>query len=94
MVGISLSPGQNTAFWRQKALDVGGYPTNFYIAEDLEMARRLRRVGKIVYRFDNFVTSSGRRGNEGPSLLTRVFKAYWYYFTTKRADKIGFPDIR
>lgn len=93
-LGVSLAPGQNTAFWKQKALEAGGYPTDFKIAEDLEMARRLKKVGKLVYRWDNFVTSSGRRGDEGPPLLRRVFKAYTYYFFTKKADRIGFPDIR
>lgn len=93
-LGSSLAPGQNTAFWRAKAIEAGGYPVDFKIAEDLEMAHRLKRVGKVVYRPDNFVTSSGRRGDEGWPLIARVIKAYWYYTTTKRADKIGFPDIR
>jgi len=94
LFGISLAPGQNTAFWRKKAVEAGGYPVDFKIAEDLEMAKRLSKVGKVVYLFDNFVVSSGRRGDEGLPLIRRVFMAYWYYATTKRADKIGFPDIR
>lgn len=93
-LGIPLAPGQNTAFWKNKAIEAGGYPVDFTIAEDLEMARRLKTVGKVVYRFDNFVISAGRRGNEGWPLLWRVFKAYWQYAFTRQGDKIGFPDIR
>ncbi|MFZ5845546.1 MAG: glycosyltransferase family 2 protein [Patescibacteria group bacterium] len=93
-IGLPMAPGQNTAFWKAKAQEAGGYPENFKIAEDLEMARRIRRVGKLVYRPDNFVTSSGRRGDEGWPLLIRIFKVFFYYFITRRADKIGFPDIR
>ena len=93
-IGIPMAPGQNTSFWKKSAVQAGGYPEDFKIAEDLEMARRLKKVGKVVYRFDNYVISSGRRGDEGFGLVTRVIKAFWYYFTTRRADKIGFPDIR
>lgn len=94
LIGLPMAPGQNTAFWRAKALAAGGYPENFKIAEDLEMARRILKIGKLVYRPDNFVTSSGRRGQEGFPLFIRVFKAFLNYFTTRTADKIGFPDIR
>lgn len=89
-----MAPGQNTAFWKAKALEAGGYPTDFKIAEDLEMAKRLSKVGKLILRSDNFVVSSGRRGDEGPPMLIRIFKAFFLYYITKRADKIGFPDIR
>ena len=93
-LGIPMAPGQNTAFLRKKAIEAGGYPTDFKIAEDLEMARRLRTVGKLVYLSNNFVISSGRRGDEGFPLFMRIFKAFVIYFFTRRADKIGFPDIR
>lgn len=93
-LGIPMAPGQNTAFLRRKGIEAGGYPTDFKIAEDLEMARRLRTVGKLVYLSNNFVISSGRRGDEGFPLFVRIFKAFVIYFFTRRADKIGFPDIR
>jgi hypothetical protein len=89
-----MAPGQNTSFWKQKAVEAGGYPENFKIAEAMEMARRLKKVGKITYRLDNYVTSSGRRGNEGFPLFARIVKVFWIYFTSRRADVIGFPDIR
>lgn len=91
---MPMAPGQNTAFLKTKAIEAGGYPEDFKIAEDLEMARRLMKLGKLVYRTDNYVISSGRRGDEGFPLLFRLFKAFSLYYIFRRADKIGFPDIR
>lgn len=92
--GVPMAPGQNIAFFRQKALDAGGFPKDFKIAEDIEMARRLMKLGRVRLRQDLIVLSSGRRGNEGVSLLTRTFKAFVIYFFFRRANRIGFPDIR
>ncbi len=91
---VPWAPGQNTAFLRSVGITVGGYPVDYKIAEDIEMVRRLMKRGKIVYRPDLLVTSSGRRGNEGIGLLTRAVKVFFYYFLFRRADIIGFPDIR
>jgi glycosyltransferase involved in cell wall biosynthesis len=92
--GVPMAPGQNTAFLRLTGLDAGGFPEDFKIAEDIEMARRLMTKGKIIYRPDLIVLSSGRRGKEGVHLLTRIFKAFFLYFIFRKANKIGFPDMR
>jgi peptidoglycan-N-acetylglucosamine deacetylase len=92
--GVPMAPGQNIAFLRQTAFDVGGFPEDFKIAEDIEMAKRLMQKGKVVFRQDLIVLSSGRRGNEGIHMLTRVFKAFVLYFFFHKANKIGFPDMR
>ena len=89
-----MAPGQNTAFLRAMGMAAGGYPEDFKIAEDIEMARRLMGVGKLVYRPDLIVTSSGRRGNEGFAMFTRIFKGFFLYFIFRKANRIGFPDIR
>jgi len=93
-LGIPMAAGQNMAFLKKTALAAGGFPTDYKIAEDLEMARRLKTQGKVIFRQDLVVVSSGRRGNEGIALIWRIFKAFSYYFLFRRADKIGFPDIR
>jgi len=93
-LGIPMAPGQNIAFWKKKGVECGGFPMDFKIAEDIEMARRLATVGKVKFRQNIIVTSSGRRGNEGPSLFGRVFKAFLYYFFYRKANRIGFPDQR
>jgi hypothetical protein len=83
------------AFYKEKALSVGGFPEEFKIAEDIEIARRLMKIGTIVFRQDFYVWASGRRGYEGfGRLLERISKAFLYYFIFRRADKIGFPDVR
>lgn len=92
--GIPMAPGQNIAFRRQTAIDAGGFPADYLIAEDIEMARRLMTRGKVRFRQDLIVTSSGRRGQEGFHLLTRTFKAFTLYFLFRKANKIGFPDMR
>jgi glycosyltransferase involved in cell wall biosynthesis len=93
-VGIPMATGQNLAFWRKKALAVGGIPKNFKIAEDIEIARRLQKVGKVVLRQDLVVIASGRRGNEGWSLLFRIPRVFFLYFIFRKAHVVGFPDVR
>lgn len=94
LIGLPIAPGQNTAFIRKKGIEAGGYPTDFKSAEDIEMIRRLKTVGKVVFRLDNNVLSSGRRGNEGWALVGRMFKGLALYYTTRKADTFEFPDIR
>lgn len=92
--GIPMAPGQNMAFRRDVGLRVGGFPIDYKIAEDIEMVRRLMTAGRVRFLQDLIVKSSGRRGNEGPQLFGRVFKAFFLYFLFRKANRIGFPDIR
>lgn len=92
--GIPMAPGQNMAFIRKVGIDAGGFPENFLIAEDLEMASRLMKKGKVVLKQDLVVISSGRRGDEGTNGISRIFKAFFLYFFFKKGNRIGFPDIR
>ncbi|OGG09003.1 hypothetical protein A2154_00225 [Candidatus Gottesmanbacteria bacterium RBG_16_43_7] len=91
---IPMAPGQNIAFLRRAGLACGGFPEDFKIAEDIEMARRLMTQGRVVFRQDLIVTSSGRRGQEGPAMFSRIFKAFILYFIFRKANRIGFPDMR
>lgn len=93
-IGLPIAPGQNSAFLRASGIKAGGYPVDFKAAEDIEMIRRLKTVGKVVYRLDNKVLSSGRRGNEGWAMITRMIKGLTLYYTTRKADTFDFPDIR
>lgn len=94
LFGIPMAAGQNIAFKKAAGLKAGGFPENYKIAEDVEMARRLMAVGKVVFNHKLKVKSSGRRGNEGLSMIPRVIKAFFYYFKDRKADTIGFPDMR
>lgn len=92
---IPFATGQNMAFYRTNALSAGGFPVDFKIAEDIEIARRVMSTGPIVFQQNFFVIASGRRGYEGFwQLITRGFSAFFYYFIYRRADKIGFPNLR
>lgn len=92
---IPFATGQNMAFYRKNALSAGGFPVDFKIAEDIEIARRVMSTGKITFRQDFYVVASGRRGNEGFwQLISRSFSAFFYYFIYHKADKIGFPNMR
>lgn len=92
---IPFATGQNMAFYRKNALSAGGFPVDFKIAEDIEIARRVMSTGNILFRQDFFVTASGRRGYEGFwQLISRSFSAFFYYFIYRKADKIGFPSLR
>ncbi|KKR02961.1 MAG: Glycosyl transferase family 2 [Microgenomates group bacterium GW2011_GWC1_39_12] len=90
---MPMATGQNMAFYRKLALEVGGFPENFRMAEDIEIARRMMTKGKIVFTQKEFVSASGRRGFE-KGLILRVFKVFFLYFLFRKADTIGFPDVR
>jgi GT2 family glycosyltransferase len=94
LIGLPLAPGQNTAFWKNKGVEAGGYPIDFQSCEDIEMIRRLKTVGKVIYTPGNCVLSSGRRGNEGVRFFLRMAKGLALYYTTRKADTFSFPDIR
>ncbi|MBI5448967.1 glycosyltransferase, partial [Candidatus Gottesmanbacteria bacterium] len=91
--GLAMATGQNMAFYKKTAVKVGGFPEEFKMAEDLEIAKRLQGAGKIIFKQGFFVVASGRRGNEGfIELVTRISKVFFYYILFHRADKIGFPS--
>lgn len=92
--GLHLGGGQNIAFIRKKAIEVGGFPKKFRSVEDFEMLKRLSKVGKVYYDDNNYVYSSGRRAYEGPKFVWRVTKGMVVYFLTGKADKFYFPDVR
>ncbi len=92
--GLPMAAGQNMAFIRKVGIAAGGFPEDYKIAEDVEMMSRLWKKGKVVLRHDLIVISSGRRGNEGFGWATRVIKAFFYYIVFRRANVIGFPDMR
>ncbi|MBI5621028.1 glycosyltransferase [Candidatus Gottesmanbacteria bacterium] len=92
---IPFATGQNMAFYRKNAVSAGGFPEDFKIAEDIEIARRVMSTGPIVFNQQFYVMASGRRGFEGFwQLISRSFTAFFYYFIYHKADKIGFPNVR
>lgn len=94
LFGLPMPPGQNMAMWKEAAIKAGGYPTHFKIGEDIEMARRLAKIGKVAYLRDNYVISSGRRGNEGWPMVWRTSKFYLGYLLFHHVGDQTFPDMR
>lgn len=90
---IPFATGQNMGFWREEMLAAGGFPKDYKLAEDIEIARRIQRKGKIKFTQSEYVYASGRRGYER-GILLRISRAFFLYFIFRQANKIGFPDIR
>ncbi len=74
LVGYMLLGGNFVA--RRETLEkMGGFDTSIkFYGEDTDIARRLSEFGKVVFRMDFFVYSSGRR-----LMKEGVLKTYWVY---------------
>lgn len=74
LVGYMVLGGNFVA--KKKALeDMGGINTNIrFYGEDTDIAWRLARIGKVVWRMDFFVWTSARR-----LLKDGLLKSYWIY---------------
>ena len=86
--------GQNMAFWKEKAVMVGGFDKNIRVMEDTDLAIRIRKVGKVIYQGDLIVNSSGRRSKEGWGYFSRIIKSLIEYFVFKKRVLKEFPDYR
>lgn len=94
LLKLTLSVGQNTAFWREKALAIGGFNQNLRIMEDLDFSQRLSKIGKTVYHPNLIVYASGRRSKEGWRFFTRTALVTIQYFLFRQRNLGGFPDFR
>lgn len=89
-----IAPGQNMAFWREKALQVGGFDENILLFEDIDFAIRMKKIGKVIYLPDQTVYSSGRRSKEGWKFFLRMMFVSIKYFLFGVRSLGGFPDYR
>lgn len=89
-----IAAGQNLAFWREKALAVGGFDEKILLFEDIDFAIRMKKAGKTIFIPDLIVISSGRRSNEGWSFFFRMSVVAFKYFVLGRRSLGGFPDFR
>lgn len=70
--GVYNFTGNNMAARRSAYEQVGGFNTNLRFGEDMDLARRLRKVGKIRFYPGLVMRVSGRRYT--------LNKAFWRYF--------------
>lgn len=89
-----VSSGQNMAFWRDKALQVGGFDQKLLLMEDTDLSIRMKKIGKVVFLSNNLIYTSGRRGNEGFQYYLRYTKAFFQYYILRKRNLDIFPDYR
>ncbi len=94
ILGKPMAAGQNLAFWRDKALAVGGFDDKILLFEDIDFAIRMKKVGKVIFIPDLVVISSGRRSNEGWKFFIRMTFVTLKYFLLGVRSLGGFPDFR
>lgn len=89
-----IAAGQNMAFWREKALAVGGFDDKILLFEDIDFAIRMKKAGKVVFIPDLIVISSGRRSDEGWGFFFRMTVVSFKYFFLNKRSLGGFTDFR
>jgi glycosyltransferase involved in cell wall biosynthesis len=89
-----VAAGQNMAFWRNKAVAVGGFDENLEVFEDIDLAVKMEKIGKLVFLDKLIVYSSGRRAKEGWAFFKRMFDSYVQFFILRRKNLKTFPDFR
>lgn len=70
--GVYNFTGNNMAARRDAYIKVGGFNTSLFFGEDMDLARRLKKVGKIRYYPGLIMRCSGRRYT--------LNKSFWRYF--------------
>ena len=94
LFGIPAVSGQNMAFWKNRALAIGGFDENILVMEDTDLAIRLKKVGKVVYLPNVLIYSSGRRSQEGWAYFSRIMRYLIDYFLLRNRKLERFPDFR
>lgn len=89
--------GGNFILKKSALLEAGGFNTDLdFFGEDTDTAMRLTRVGKVIFSFNMFIYSSGRRlSNEG--LVKTGFRYIANYFSMwilNRPVTNSYNDIR
>jgi len=94
LFGKEIAAGQNLAFWKDKALAIGGFDDKLKVMEDIDLAVRMKKTGKTVFIPDLIVLSSGRRSLEGWAFFSRMIGTLvrYFFFGVKKLQV--FPDFR
>lgn len=92
--GKPIATGQNMAFWKIKALAVGGFDENIEVMEDTDLAVRMTKIGKVIYQPTLLIYTSGRRSIEGWHYFIRAGVSFIEFFILGRRKLKGFPNIR
>lgn len=92
-LGKSNIPGANASILKNAYLRAGGYKEKYF--EDLGMSLRLKKLGKVIFLKDLWVTTSYRRYEE-KGLFKTLFTYMKNYLNFKLFRKVSdnFEDIR
>lgn len=89
--------GGNFAARREALLSIGGFDTSIeFYGEDTNIARRLKKAGKVIFRLDFINRSSARRMHEQGFLLTGLMYG-WNFFSqalAKSSVTDDYVDVR
>ena len=92
--GWNLS-GFNMAVQKDAFLAIGGFNTSLTMGEDIDLAKRLREVGKVYVDANFIVFVSGRRYRNGLLEGVMTYAPSWIARVLFHQDKfLNFPSIR
>ncbi len=94
LLGFHQFSGNNCAYRRREFLKIGGFNVETSMLEDVELAMRMKRVGKEVFCPGAWVKTSPRRFEvEGYwGVFFKNLKGYWGLWTKGRAEVDYFTD--
>jgi len=86
--------GANFAVLRSAYLKIGGFSTGLTRGEDLDLAHRLDKVGRVDFVHELIVTTSDRRfRTEGPQALLSYFQNYLEVTRPSEGLRTRFDEI-
>ena len=87
--------GSNMAVRRDAFLKIGGFRTNLTLGEDVDLAQRLKSVGKIKVDGNFAIFASGRRYKNGLLSGVLVYAPSWFSrVILKKEEFLNFPAVR
>lgn len=94
---LPMTTGGNVIIKRSALVQAGGFDTNIeFYGDDTDTAKKLAKVGKILFDFDLFVyTSSRRMQNEGMVRMgLQYILNFWWVWIYDRPYTIKYKDHR
>lgn len=90
--GLTLKMGNNSSYRRDPLMEEGGFDEEMDILDDVEMALRMRKHGRVVFDRDLRVEGSTRRVVDDGylTMLHQYLKGYWYYFIRDADTEVSY----
>jgi glycosyltransferase involved in cell wall biosynthesis len=85
--------GANFAFRKKALIQAGGYRQNVYSSDQIDIASRLSKIGKVYYDWRSYAYTSNRSVRKHPLRLMFEFMRNLTYFALHMLQKI-FPKMK